>query len=160
MWFNRTTRTFSRTTRCLWNTNAPVHRKKSPNCRAFFKISHDPSRNFRAGAFVKKLYVYKKWVLMGLYCSQYGNYWQIYRHENNIKKKQNKNLVEDACNLYALPVKFRYSRVFSSPEPKARVSYCHSAPSVIRPSVVRPSVNFSHFRLLLQNHWMDFDETW
>ena len=28
--------------------------------------------------------------------------------------------------------------VFSSPEPKARVSYCHSAPSVVRPSV-RPS---------------------
>ena len=25
--------------------------------------------------------------------------------------------------------------VFSSPEPKARVSYCHSAPSVVRPSV-------------------------
>ena len=24
---------------------------------------------------------------------------------------------------------------FSSPEPKARVSYCHSAPSVVRPSV-------------------------
>ena len=35
--------------------------------------------------------------------------------------------------------------IFSSPEPKARVSYCHSAPSVVRPSVrpsssVRPSV--------------------
>ena len=30
--------------------------------------------------------------------------------------------------------------LFSSPEPKARVSYCHSAPSVVRPSavVVRP----------------------
>ena len=26
--------------------------------------------------------------------------------------------------------------IFSSPEPKARVSYCHSAPSVVRPSVV------------------------
>ena len=57
--------------------------------------------------------------------------------------------------------------VFSSPEPKARVSYCHSAPSVVRSSVrpssvvVRPcGVNFSHFRLLLQNCLMDFDETW
>ena len=53
---------------------------------------------------------------------------------------------------------------FSSPEPKARVSYCHSAPSVVRPSVVvvvRPSgVNFSHYRLLLQNRLIDFDETW
>ena len=47
--------------------------------------------------------------------------------------------------------------VFSSPEPKARVSYCHSAPSVVRPSVVR---KLSHFRLLLQNRLMDFDETW
>ena len=55
--------------------------------------------------------------------------------------------------------------IFSSPEPKARVSYCHSALSVVRPSVRRrrrrPSgVNFSHFRLLLQNCLMDFDETW
>ena len=36
------------------------------------------------------------------------------------------------------------SVLFSSPEPKARVSYCHSAPSVVRPSVRlsvrRPSV--------------------
>ena len=31
---------------------------------------------------------------------------------------------------------------FSSPEPKARVSYCHSAPSV-RPSVVRKLFTFS-----------------
>ena len=56
--------------------------------------------------------------------------------------------------------------VFSSPEPKARVSYCHSASSVVRPSVCpsvrrRPSsVNFSHFPLLLQKRLMDFDETW
>ena len=36
--------------------------------------------------------------------------------------------------------------IFSSPEPKAQVSYCHSAPSVVRPSVVRrPSVNFHIF---------------
>ena len=35
--------------------------------------------------------------------------------------------------------------IFSSPEPKARVSYCHSAPSVVRPSVRR---KLSHFRLL------------
>ena len=36
--------------------------------------------------------------------------------------------------------------LFSSPEPKAQVSYCHSAPSVVRPSVRRPSgVNFHIF---------------
>ena len=29
--------------------------------------------------------------------------------------------------------------IFSSPEPKTRVSYCHSAPSVVRPSVHRPA---------------------
>ena len=36
---------------------------------------------------------------------------------------------------------FRNGHIFSSPEPKARVSYCHSAPSVVRPTVVvaRPS---------------------
>ena len=52
--------------------------------------------------------------------------------------------------------------VFSAPEPKAQVHYCDHALSVVRPSSVRrPSVvvNFSHFRLLLWNHWMDFDET-
>ena len=39
--------------------------------------------------------------------------------------------------------------------------YCDHASSVVRPSVVRPSVvvNFSHFRLLLWNHWTEFDET-
>ena len=33
-------------------------------------------------------------------------------------------------------------------------------PSVVRPSVVRRPLNYLHFRLLLQNHLMDFDETW
>ena len=39
-------------------------------------------------------------------------------------------------------------KLFSSPEPKARVSYCHSAPSVVRPSV-RPlsGVNFHIFNI-------------
>ena len=48
------------------------------------------------------------------------------------------------------------------------MSYCHSAPSVVRPSV-RPSVvrrpssvrrKLSHFRLLLWNHWTEFNKTW
>ena len=44
--------------------------------------------------------------------------------------------------------------------------YCDHALSVVRrPSVRRPSVrpsvvNFSHFRLLLRNHWTEFNETW
>ena len=44
------------------------------------------------------------------------------------------------------------------------ITRCPSSvrPSVVRPSVVRPSVvvNFSHFRLLLYNHWTEFNETW
>ena len=51
--------------------------------------------------------------------------------------------------------------IFSAPEPKAEVHYCDHALSVVRPSSVRPSVvvNFSHFWLLLWNHWTEFDET-
>ena len=37
------------------------------------------------------------------------------------------------------------SLLFSSPEPKVQVSYCHSAPSVVRPSVRPSSVNFHIF---------------
>ena len=33
-------------------------------------------------------------------------------------------------------------------------------PSVVRPSVVRRPLDNLHFQLLLQNHLMDFDETW
>ena len=50
-------------------------------------------------------------------------------------------------------------KVFSSPEPKAQVSYCHSAPSVVRPSgvrrpsVVRPSVNFHIFNFFSGTAW-------
>ena len=54
---------------------------------------------------------------------------------------------------------------FSAPEPKAQVHYCDHALSVVRhPFVVRPPVrrvvNFSHFGLLLWNHWTEFNETW
>ena len=44
--------------------------------------------------------IYKKWVLMGLYyinCSQYGNYSQIYWHENSIKKKKKKKKLVRGC---------------------------------------------------------------
>ena len=42
--------------------------------------------------------------------------------------------------------------LFSSPEPKAQVSYCHSAPSVVRPSV-RLSVNFHIFNFFSRTAW-------
>ena len=63
------------------------------------------------------------------------------------------------------------TRLFSSPEPKARVSYCRPFSSVVRRAscvvrrascvVRRPSsVNFLHFHLLLKNAWLDFNQTW
>ena len=53
--------------------------------------------------------------------------------------------------------------VFSSPELKAQVSFSDHLSSVVCLSVclsVRLSVNFSHFHLLLQNHWANFNQTW
>ena len=46
-------------------------------------------------------------------------------------------------------------RLLSSPEPKAQVSFCHSAPSIIRPSlsVRRPSVNFHIFNFFSRTAW-------
>ena len=42
---------------------------------------------------------------------------------------------------------------------KCNIVITHCPSSVVRPSVVRLSV-FSHFRLLLWNHWTEFNETW
>ena len=73
------------------------------------------------------------------------------------------------CTIYKVDTWKEFWLMFfvSAPEPKAQVHYCDHAlsvvrrPSVVRPSSVRPSVvvNFSHFRLLLWNHWTEFDET-
>ena len=57
-----------------------------------------------------------------------------------------------------------FRKVFSSPGPKVQVNYCHHLASVVcrlssvvcrLSSVVcrLSSVNFSHFKLLLRNHW-------
>ena len=55
------------------------------------------------------------------------------RNSTKFDRKEDLNVLYQVC-------------VFSSPEPKAQVSYCHSAPSVVRPSGVRrPSVNFHIF---------------
>ena len=45
----------------------------------------------------------------------------------------------------------------SSPELKARVSYCRPFSYVVRRA---SSVNFLHFHLLLENAWLDFNQTW
>ena len=39
------------------------------------------------------------------------------------------------------------------------ISHIVSSPDIPRPSVCL-SVNFSHFHLLLQNHWANFNQTW
>ena len=64
-------------------------------------------------------------------------------------------LGRESCSTWKIKL------VFSSPEPKAQVSYCHSAPSVVRPSVVvrrRPSsssssVNFNIFNFFSRTAW-------
>ena len=52
-----------------------------------------------------------------------------------------------------------FSDVFSSPEPKAQVSYLIKiCPLSVVVVVVVIVINFSHFRLLLQNHWANFKQ--
>ena len=58
--------------------------------------------------------------------------------------------------IYAFVPHQGYFSLFSSPEPKARVSYCRPSCVVRRAS----SVNFLHFHLLLENAWLDFNQTW
>ena len=46
--------------------------------------------------------------------------------------------------------------VVSSTGPKVQVKYCHHLASVV---CCLSSVNFSHFKLLLRNHWADLNQT-
>jgi hypothetical protein len=48
------------------------------------------------------------------------------------------------------------NNVFSSPELKAQVSFSDRPLSGVRPSVCK----LLHFRLLLQNRWTNFNQTW
>ena len=50
--------------------------------------------------------------------------------------------------------------VFSSPELKAQVSYSDCPLSVVSLSVCLSVCKLLHFRLLLQNHWANFNQTW
>ena len=55
----------------------------------------------------------------------------------------------------------RFFVVVRAQEPKAQVTYCDHALSGVRlSSVVCRPLDYLHFRLLLQNRLMDFDETW
>ena len=53
---------------------------------------------------------------------------------------------------------------FSSPEPKAQLSFSdpnfYDCPSLSLSSCVGVVINFSHIHLLLQNHWANFNQTW
>ena len=69
------------------------------------------------------------------------------RNSRKLDKKQDLHVLYQVC-------------VFRAQEPKAPVTYCDHALSGVRPSVVRRPLNYLHFRLLLQNRLMDFDETW
>ena len=66
--------------------------------------------------------------------------------------------MSDICNLFGIKISDLFY-VFSSPELKAQVSFSDRLLSVVRPSVCS-SVNFSHFHLLLKNHWANFNQTW
>ena len=50
----------------------------------------------------------------------------------------------------------KWSMVLSSPEPKAQVSFSDQNLSVVR----RFRRKLSHFSLLLQIHWANFNQTW
>ena len=88
-----------------------------------------------------------------------------------MKSSQSKNVGEIQLSLCGFHSRVSFLKiyyvVFSSPELKAQVSFSDHLSSVVclsvRPSVclsVRLSVNFTHFHLLLQNHWAKFNQTW
>ena len=80
----------------------------------------------------------------------YKNCWETLKVSTFFLKK---TLKKSQNNFESCVVFF-----FSSPETKAQVSYCHSAPSVVVVVVVVRKL--SHFRLLLWNRWTEFNETW
>ena len=76
-------------------------------------------------------------------------------HSNDLKACGKK------CCYFCFHSEVKFLTRFSSPEPKAQVSYCHSAPSVVRQSVrrrpsssvVRTSVNFHIFNFFSRTAW-------
>ena len=64
--------------------------------------------------------------------------------------------------LTLTPVRQKVTYLFRAQEPKAPVTYCDHALSGVRrlSSVICRPLDYLHFRLLLQNLLMDFDETW
>ena len=59
-------------------------------------------------------------------------------------------------NKYAKLYEHGHIIFISSPGPKVQVNYCHHLASVV---CCLSSVNFSHFKLLLRNHWANWNQT-
>jgi hypothetical protein len=59
--------------------------------------------------------------------------------------------ISDAFSIF---FSFRSWLLFSSPDPKGHVRYCHHLVSVVLP------LTFSYFNLLLWNNWAKWNQTW
>ena len=89
------------------------------------------------------------------------NYIKFYRNAKHIGDNISIHFFETLIKGEIVVQFLKY--LFSSPELKAQVSFSDHLSSVVCLSVrlsVRPSVNFSHFHLLLQNHWANFNQAW
>ena len=104
------------------------------------------------------------WITGNTYQMQkYNMHWKncvIYLNSNKIKKAF-------LCHGRVNSRNLSKSIFLSSPELKAEVSFFDHLLSVICSSVrlsvrlsICLSVNFSHFHLLLQSHWANFNQTW
>jgi hypothetical protein len=67
-----------------------------------------------------------------------------------------KNRRDSKKFIASFDAKLFFLNIFSSPELKAQVSYSDRLLSVVRLSVRK----LLHFRLLLQNRWTNFNQTW
>ena len=100
--------------------------------------------------------------LICIYKSLFFRYLHVFRESKTLRRKITILLLRRTGRRETAESLWFVSLFFSSPEPKAQVSYCHSAPSVVRPSVVvrRPSsssssssVNFHIFNFFSRTAW-------
>jgi hypothetical protein len=90
------------------------------------------------------LHIYKKGIVLknGIYIIH--GYPQIIFHSFCKPNKITRSVI-----VYRITYDSYY--FFSSPGPKVHVNYCHHLASVV--------CKFSHFKLLLRNHWADWNQT-
>ena len=114
-----------------------------------------------------RVYMWQTCIFWTCDCYKTRTEWKI---NSLIRRKKNRDILRYEFRI-AIPYKFFvycdipiYRYIVTPLEstrglalrPKAQVHYCDHALSSVRLSVV----NFSHFRLLLRNHWTEFNETW